>query len=228
MPDFIYRKENVISDSLCKSFIENFELDTERQYEGIAGSDGKKPLSGKDAPKQSTDICFKPSDLEDERWGNMLQELIDTLEEHRKKYLIHWPGLKTLAATEIHWTFNIQKYKPGESFGEYHCERADMGTSDRVLVWMIYLNDVHDGGWTEFFHYNLFEEPKAGKLLIWPADFTHIHKGLPSHTETKYILTGWYSFVQPKKNKKEKIQIKKSDAGYGMQNFKFKIDEEKA
>ena len=118
MPDFIYRKENVISDSLCKSFIENFELDTERQYEGIAGSDGKKPLSGKDAPKQSTDICFKPSDLEDERWGNMLQELIDTLEEHRKKYLIHWPGLKTLAATEIHWTFNIQKYKPGESFGE--------------------------------------------------------------------------------------------------------------
>ena len=194
MPDFIYRKENAISDSLCKSFIEKFELDTDRQQQGVSVKEGEW-VQGEDAPKQSTDISFQPPDIEDELWGSVLQELIDTLETHRRNYMIHYDALQAVDPFEIHRIFNLQKYEPGQTYKEYHCERTGLDTSGRMAVWMIYLNDINDGGWTEFYYYNHFEEPKAGKLLIWPSDFTHFHRGLPAFTETKYILTGVYTFT---------------------------------
>ena len=36
---------------------------------------------------------------------------------------------------------------------------------------------------------------EQGKTLIWPADWTHTHRGVGSLTEEKYIITGWYSFI---------------------------------
>ena len=52
---------------------------------------------------------------------------------------------------------------------------------------MIYLNDVHDRGWTEFFYQQHYEIPKAGKIVCWPSDWTHTHRGIISPTEVKYI-----------------------------------------
>ena len=60
---------------------------------------------------------------------------------------------------------------------------------------MIYLNTITDGGETRFPAYDLNVKPEVGKLVIWPAGFTHIHHGLVSETQTKYIATGWYTFT---------------------------------
>ena len=57
---------------------------------------------------------------------------------------------------------------------------------------MTYLNDVDDGG-TEFLYQNLITPAEKGLTLIWPAGFTHTHRGVVSQTKTKYIATGWYS-----------------------------------
>ena len=38
-------------------------------------------------------------------------------------------------------------------------------------------------------------QAKKGKLVIWPTDFTHPHKGVISHTEEKYIATGWFELI---------------------------------
>ena len=45
----------------------------------------------------------------------------------------------------------------------------------------------------QFLYQHHFEEPKEGKLVIWPSDWTHLHRGIPSLTQTKYILTGWFT-----------------------------------
>ena len=82
----------------------------------------------------------------------------------------------------------------------WHCERANIKFLDRLFVWMVYLNDVSDKGETEFFYQHHFEEPKQGKLVIWPSDWTHLHRGIISPTETKYILTGWYTHIKPEDN----------------------------
>jgi hypothetical protein len=61
---------------------------------------------------------------------------------------------------------------------------------------MTYLNDVNDQGETEFYHQNIKIKPEKGLTLIWPADWTHTHRGITSPSENKFIVTGWYNFYQ--------------------------------
>ena len=60
---------------------------------------------------------------------------------------------------------------------------------------MFYLNTVEEGGGTEFKYFDHIEKGEKAKLVIWPSDFTHTHRGIPSPTEEKYIFTGWYAFT---------------------------------
>ena len=91
--------------------------------------------------------------------------------------------------------FNIQHYKPGEGYLNWHSERSIHLTHQRALTFMTYLNDVSDGGGTEFKYQKLRHNAKRGKTLIWPSDFTHTHRGQKSETEEKYITTGWFNHV---------------------------------
>ena len=60
---------------------------------------------------------------------------------------------------------------------------------------MTYLNDVIKiGGETEWYYQNYKVKPKRGLTVIWPTDFTHTHRGIPTVEEKKYIFTGWYVF----------------------------------
>ena len=197
MTDFIYRKENALSFDFCRSLIELFEIDKERQHRGVIRKEGK--IEPADDHKTSTDISFIPNDLKDKRWGKSLQRIIHTVEEARQDWIAqYYMGLDHVDPFEIHFTFNMQRFLPGEGYHKFHSERASFDTRDRCGVWMIYLNDVHDRGWTEFFYQQHFEIPKVGKIVCWPCDWTHTHRGIVSPTETKYILTGWFTFIDPK------------------------------
>jgi hypothetical protein len=65
----------------------------------------------------------------------------------------------------------------------------------RMMVFSLYLNDVAEGGETEFLYVKKRISPKAGRLMIWPPGFTHTHRGNPPLTEEKYILTGWLEYL---------------------------------
>ncbi len=197
MTDFIYRKENALSFDFCRSLIELFEIDKERQHRGVIRKQGK--IRPADDHKISTDISFLPTDLQDERWGKSLQRIINTVELARQDWIAqYYMGLEAIDPFEINFTFNMQRFLPGEGYHKFHSERASFDTRDRVGVWMIYLNDVYDRGWTEFFYQQHFEIPKTGKIVCWPSDWTHTHRGIISPTEVKYILTGWFTFIDPK------------------------------
>ena len=86
----------------------------------------------------------------------------------------------------------FQRTKPGGGYHMWHCENSTYEMSNRTLVWMIYLNDVEEGGETEFLHQHVRLTPKRGTVVFWPAAFTHQHRGNPPLKGTKYILTGWY------------------------------------
>ena len=60
---------------------------------------------------------------------------------------------------------------------------------------MTYLNDVEDGGETEFKLQNLKIKAEKGKTVIWPVDWTYTHRGIISPKQEKYIVTGWYDFI---------------------------------
>jgi prolyl 4-hydroxylase len=186
---FIYRKEGALSPELCNSFIETFEASDEKKPGVLYGPEGESSNSG----KKSTDLTFHPGYLQDNTWGHLLNQLIPIVEKGQYDYANrHSTAMQKMDGYRIDSHFNMQRYLPEEGFSSYHCERAGLKHSNRVLVWMVYLNDVTEGGETEFFYQHHFEEPKQGKLVIWPSDWTHLHRGVISPTQTKYILTGWF------------------------------------
>ena len=64
----------------------------------------------------------------------------------------------------------------------------------RILTLFIYLNDVEEGGETEFLYQGVKVKPKAGRVCIWPAALTHLHRGNPIYTGSKYLITGWVTY----------------------------------
>ena len=81
-------------------------------------------------------------------------------------------------------------FKQLSSYAQMYVNKFSI-TNDIQLVYMLYLNTVTDGGGTEFIHQKIITNAEKGKLVIWPADFTHLHRGIVSPTEIKYIATGW-------------------------------------
>jgi len=186
---FIYRKEGALSPELCNSFIESFEASDEKKPGVLYGPEGQSSTSG----KKSTDLTFHPGYLEDKTWGPLLNQLVPIIENAQSFYVSrYFDAFQKLDPFRIDSHFNMQRYLPNEGFSGWHCERAGLKHSNRILVWMVYLNDVTDGGETEFFYQKHWEEPKQGKLLIWPSDWPYLHKGVSSPTQTKYVLTGWF------------------------------------
>ena len=87
--------------------------------------------------------------------------------------------------------YNLQKYNPSQGYHALHCENHGRGV-ERVLAWTLYLNTVTASGGTYYPEYDKTIDAVEGRLCIFPAFWTHAHKGIVSNTETKYIATGWY------------------------------------
>ena len=64
----------------------------------------------------------------------------------------------------------------------------------RILLFMYYLNDVQNGGETDFFYQKQSIRPQKGTMVIAPAYFTHTHRGNAPLSNDKYILTSWVLF----------------------------------
>ncbi len=89
-----------------------------------------------------------------------------------------------------------QKYQAGiGNYNYWHCEVFPQAPLNeplhRTLLFMYYLNDVTEGGETEFYYQNKAIRPKAGRMVIAPAYFTHTHRGCVPKSNDKYILTSW-------------------------------------
>ena len=178
--DFIY-KFNIAREP-CDDIIKYFKENTEYKKKGVYS--GGEDLKVKD----STDVSFY-NDTTNPTMVKYFKALAVGLDAYCKKYQI--PNIRTSAAGN-----NIQYYKPKGGFFSWHCERGNRYFANRALVYMTYLNTVKDKGETEFKYYGKKVKAKKGLTLLWPPDFTHTHRGIPSPTEEKYIVTGWCEFEQ--------------------------------
>lgn len=94
---------------------------------------------------------------------------------------------------------NAQKYNAQQGgYPYWHSEvYPQAGHNDalhRILLFMYYLNDVEEGGTTDFYYQKKSVQPKAGTMVIAPAYFTHTHRGSVPVSNDKYILTSWVLF----------------------------------
>ena len=177
----------IIEPSLCDDIIKHYEKNEQKQKQGTT-SEGIKLET-----KNRRDINLTPKEL-DLPENQIYKIYFESLFECYKDYNLQWPILSELVNNLDIGTFNIGKYMPGQHFQKIHCERTGLSTLHRLFAFMTYLNDVEEGGSTYFNHYDLDIKPKKGLTLIWPAEWTHSHKGNVLKTGVKYIITGWLTF----------------------------------
>ena len=181
---------NLENNKLCNGLTRLFEDNNNLQKQGITGK-------GRDLKiKKTIDITFRPNDLKKPKFEILIQ-YINELHKCFLDYRNQWSFLKSMLKTVYVPPFNIQKYSRGDHFASLHSERTSLDTLHRLFAWMTYLNDVDDGGQTNFSHYGIKVKPETGKTLIWPAEWTHAHTGEVLKSGTKYIVTGWIHFPIP-------------------------------
>lgn len=92
----------------------------------------------------------------------------------------------------------MQRTDPGGGYHVWHSEQGrDVEMVSRVLVYMLYLNTLkpEECGETEFLYQQMRIRPEENLLLIWPAAYTHAHRGNVVHgTSNKYVVTGWFHY----------------------------------
>jgi len=92
------------------------------------------------------------------------------------------------------YEIKIQKTKPSEGYHIWHGENMQKKDSQRIFVFTLYLNDIEEGGETEFLYQRCRVKPKKNRIVVWPAHITHTHRGNPPLKNDKYILTGWVEY----------------------------------
>ena len=183
---FIGIYENVLSEENCKNIIQLFEKDAENKINGGDTQFLKDRMERHDYQK------FYPSSDKSNEIVNIINEALDkSIVLYAEEFWI----VKQLKATSL--KIKLQKTPPRGGYHVWHCEQGSKEAESRVLVWTIYLNDIPSGeGETEFLWQGLRVQPKAGTVCIFPASFTHTHRGNPVYSCDKYIATGWYTFYE--------------------------------
>ena len=137
--------------------------------------------------KDSTDVYISPHN-QDKEVQNYFAELKKTISKYKKQY----PYCDKL---QCGWglveDMQIQKYLPKQGYFQIHTEKTGKVSAARHLVFMTYLNDVKDGGETEFYYQKLKIKPKTGTLVIHPAGYTHLHRGHNPISNNKYTINTW-------------------------------------
>ena len=111
------------------------------------------------------------------------------LQLYKEKYSI----LTTPKRSAI-FDVKVQRTLPGQGFHIWHAEAMNRFSSPRYLTYTLYLNTIEEGGETEFIYQKTRIKPVQGTLLIWPAAFTHTHRGNQPLSGPKYIVTTWEEF----------------------------------
>ena len=176
--DFIYIQKDALPRSFCNNVIQKFELD-DRKRQGQVGSGVRLEI------KRSCDLSITGK----EDWVSYDEAFFKSLNNALKEYLKFIPQefieFKALGRFEDDTGYQIQKTQPGDYYIWHHDQ-----TRTRLVTFIWYLNDVKDGGYTEFIDGTRIQ-PEAGKLIIFPATWDFLHRGVSPKTETKYLCTGW-------------------------------------
>ena len=140
--------------------------------------------------KQDKQFFARPNNID--VWWEILKPMMVNFDLAWNHYVKNTGALDAYG-TPFHFTsLKIQKTLPTEGYHVWHIEHGKgFENEPRAFVFTIYLNDIEEGGETEFLHFSKRVKPKTGRIVIWPAGFPYVHRGNPPLSGEKYILTSW-------------------------------------
>jgi hypothetical protein len=191
--DFIGIYKNVYPEGYCEHLISEFE----RLVESGAGSNRQQSENALKHRKNDLQLSFNfgrhsAAPFNDHNTEDMFFKGLQRCFEH---YTEEYSILKDdkINATAM----KMQRTDSGGGYHIWHSEQSGGKNAERVLVYALYLNDIDDkdGGETEFLYQKLRIKPEKNTMVIWPAAFTHAHRGnTVLGTKAKYIVTGWFYY----------------------------------
>jgi len=184
---FVYEYRDALTPEQCSSIIETFEKHEDDQVTGKVARGTYWPEL-----KLSTDAYLRGQDHWEEADQWLHNALVEGVLALREQFTI-------FKEDELHDIgYQVQRTEPGQY---YHWHKdLNKHSRSRVLVAIFYLNDVAKGagGETEFFKQELKVRPEAGKLILFPPFWTHVHRGVTLLSGVKYIATTWVCYVGAK------------------------------
>jgi hypothetical protein len=190
--DFIATYTNVYPEGFCNHLINEFER--------IAATGAGSDRSGSEgAPRHIKNdyqlmLRLKPHNPESFNGNDSMEMFFKGLQACYDEYCSQY---SVLGDGRIRSTLmKIQRTSPG---GGYHVWHGEQGSEypSRVLVYMLYLNTLPEesAGETEFLYQQKRISPVENTVVLWPASFTHAHRGNTVFgEENKYIVTGWFDY----------------------------------
>ena len=185
--DYIFEIEDVLSKEFCEDVISRFEKD-ERKVVGAT-------VSGVDENiKKSTDLAISAVSLRSD-WQDVIDKVVKCVTDGIQAYqmYVNEEGLdrcfvitRSLNGSAIGLP-QIQKTQKNDFYTWHHD-----GHLNRILTYILYLNDVEEGvGGTTDFLCGKKIQPKAGKLVIFPANIIYLHRGTKLKEGVKYLITNF-------------------------------------
>jgi len=179
--------KNAMPQEFCNEVIELFEKNLDTSISRQSEKYKKQMLYSSTAERK--DLSNELGVLNVDLGNKFIFECVNPLWKiYRDKYEILQDV--TFRNYTIHST-KLQKTGLGEGYHTWHCEHGSAFAKDRFAAYTFYLNDVEEGGETEFLYQNYRIPPKAGTMCFFPASYTHTHRGNPPLSDVKYIITGW-------------------------------------
>ena len=141
--NFIRVYDNVFTPEHCDSLIELYE-----RHINDGCSQFENAITRKD---ESIALGNVPTDIavEDVTGQSIyVTAFNERLTEALVRYGDEFPILQKMSFAS--YTIKIQKTQPAGGYHVWHCEQIDSTVASRILVWSVYLNDIEDGGETEY------------------------------------------------------------------------------
>lgn len=178
---------NAFSSEYCQHVIDTFESMSARQWTTLQSGIHKNA-------DERIVLDWAPT-------GNMFYQNFDICQHfyetihkyYTEQYAEKYDVLKTLYQ-HTPKGMSIQKTMPHQGYHAWHCEAGHLASAARVLTYTVYLNDVEEGGETEFLYQGVKIKPEVGKLAFFPGNYMYPHRGNPTYKTPKYIISGWYTF----------------------------------
>ena len=180
MDDFIGVYDGAIPETHCETLI-NF-IDKLEECDSLSSAGEKKHLTD----HKSYNASHQYHTTNGSWLGkNFLPYIREPVNNYLKKYSV-FGECKFLL-----YDVKVKKIPVGGGFHNWHYENSRIAYCTRQFVVQAYLNDEFEAGETEFLYMNKRISAKQGRVIIFPAGFTHVHRGNPPIGGEKYIGTSW-------------------------------------
>ena len=191
MDKWVQVYDNVIDELSCEELIKKFE-DSHEYYQTVHQEDGDNSIS-------IEHITL----VEHEEWQSVQNGMLEMFQD----YIVHYKldcGVfdKMWPETYGYEAIRMKRYLANDyDRFDPHVDVMNHATAKRFLAFFIYLNDVEEGGETEFFFnkpgtFIPFKvEPKRGRMLMFPPTWQYYHAGLKPISGKKYLIHSYCHYA---------------------------------